>query len=256
MELSELLGQVHVGQSPHWIASNIPNGAIHLTITSPPVYDDGLYILQDNSAEFGWRTYDEYLEHIRRVIEEIYKKTVLGGSLIIDCSSGPHEVTSRWRKLYSIPADIIKIAISAEWIYRNEIIWDRQKHLYPPHNQESVPNVTIRQSHHQILVFQKQGQRECLQPIEGTFLRNLKSVWQFDSETIESHLNPYDKVYTVFPEELLGRILQLWSCEGDLVFDPYAGSGQVIRVATKYNRKAVGVESDEKWKDMWKDLNL
>lgn len=44
------------------------------------------------------------------------------------------------------------------------------------------------------------------------------------------------------PEQLLGRIIRACSNEGDVVFDPFAGSGTTLAVAKKLRRQFVGFE--------------
>ncbi len=49
------------------------------------------------------------------------------------------------------------------------------------------------------------------------------------------------------PEELLKRVILSSSSEGDLVLDPFSGSGTSCAVAKKLNRKSVGIEKEEKY---------
>jgi site-specific DNA-methyltransferase (adenine-specific) len=49
------------------------------------------------------------------------------------------------------------------------------------------------------------------------------------------------------PEQLLGRIIRLCSNPGDLVLDPFAGSGTTLAVAKKLGRRWLGFELSEKY---------
>lgn len=49
------------------------------------------------------------------------------------------------------------------------------------------------------------------------------------------------------PEQLLGRIIKACSNEGDLVLDPFAGSGTTLAVAKKLNRRYLGFELSKKY---------
>jgi adenine-specific DNA-methyltransferase len=53
---------------------------------------------------------------------------------------------------------------------------------------------------------------------------------------------PFD---TPKPEALIWRVLHIGSDPGDLVFDPYLGSGTTSAVAMKSGRRFVGIESGE-----------
>ena len=49
------------------------------------------------------------------------------------------------------------------------------------------------------------------------------------------------------PEELLKKVILSSSSEGDLVLDPFSGTGTTCAVAKKLNRKSVGIEKEEKY---------
>ncbi|MBI5863454.1 MAG: site-specific DNA-methyltransferase, partial [Planctomycetes bacterium] len=51
------------------------------------------------------------------------------------------------------------------------------------------------------------------------------------------------------PEQLLGRIIRACSNEGELVLDPFGGSGTTLAVAKKLNRQFVGFELSENYAD-------
>ena len=51
------------------------------------------------------------------------------------------------------------------------------------------------------------------------------------------------------PEALLERILKVSSNEGDLVFDPFTGSGTTLAVANRLDRHWLGCELSEEWRD-------
>jgi site-specific DNA-methyltransferase (adenine-specific) len=49
------------------------------------------------------------------------------------------------------------------------------------------------------------------------------------------------------PVPLLRRLIQQFSDAGDLVLDPFAGSGSTLRAARDVGRAALGVEVEERW---------
>ena len=50
-----------------------------------------------------------------------------------------------------------------------------------------------------------------------------------------------------YPEELIGRIINVASSEGDIVLDPFMGSGTTARVAKDLNRKFVGYDTNPEY---------
>lgn len=77
--------------------------------------------------------------------------------------------------------------------------------------------------------------------IDGTPARNLRNVWTFPTHGYpEAH-------FATFPEKLPETCIKAGSKEGDLILDPFAGSGTTLWVAKKLNRKAIGYELSEKY---------
>ena len=56
----------------------------------------------------------------------------------------------------------------------------------------------------------------------------------------------------IFPEQLANDHILSWSNEGDLVFDPFTGSGTTGKMAMLNNRKFIGCEIDEEYMNIAK----
>jgi site-specific DNA-methyltransferase (adenine-specific) len=50
-----------------------------------------------------------------------------------------------------------------------------------------------------------------------------------------------------FPEEIPDRLIKLYSYKDDIVLDPFAGSGQTLKVAKQLDRQYVGYETIAKY---------
>ena len=74
------------------------------------------------------------------------------------------------------------------------------------------------------------------------FLEFTKSVWRFDAERARTVGHP-----APFPVELPYRCIQLYTFEGDVVLDPFMGSGQTAIAALKTGRRYVGYEVDQEY---------
>jgi site-specific DNA-methyltransferase (adenine-specific) len=100
--------------------------------------------------------------------------------------------------------------------------------------------------HEYILVFSK-GNFSRKKPAdrESTisreeFLEFTKSVWTFAAESAKKVGHP-----APFPVELPYRLLQLYTYSGEVVLDPFMGSGQTALAALKAGRRFVGYDNDE-----------
>ena len=70
--------------------------------------------------------------------------------------------------------------------------------------------------------------------------RNPGNVWEVDR--VASGSTEQTSHIAVFPEELSEKIIRACSVEGDLVFDPFSGSGTVPKVARSLARRWIGIE--------------
>ena len=85
--------------------------------------------------------------------------------------------------------------------------------------------------------------------------KQMTSVWQIPLCTGKERLKDRagKKVHsTQKPEELLKRVILSSSKQGDLVLDPFSGSGTTCAMAKKLNRKSVGIEREPKYLDIIK----
>ncbi|HVN14953.1 MAG TPA: site-specific DNA-methyltransferase, partial [Anaerolineales bacterium] len=74
------------------------------------------------------------------------------------------------------------------------------------------------------------------------FLEYTKSVWQFGTESARKIGHP-----APFPVELPYRLIQLYTFSGEVVLDPFMGSGQTALAALKSGRHFVGYESNAEY---------
>jgi site-specific DNA-methyltransferase (adenine-specific) len=106
----------------------------------------------------------------------------------------------------------------------------------------------LRDIHEYILVFSKGTFTRKKPPSRNStisreeFLELTKSVWTFPAEQARSIGHP-----APFPVELPYRLTQLYTYEGDVVLDPFMGSGQAAIAAIKTKRHYVGYEINEEY---------
>lgn len=137
------------------------------------------------------------------------------------------------------------------FLMRGEIIWNKDTSASPSTawgSWLSAKNPTLRDIHEYILVFSKDTfKRENPRKRKSTiskneFLEFTKSVWTFPAVSAKRIGHP-----APFPVELPYRCIQLYTFEGEVVLDPFMGSGQTAIAAIKTGRYYVGYEIDEKY---------
>lgn len=221
------------------IMNEIPDCSVHLMITSPPYnvkkeYDEDLSL-------------DEYRSLLRNVFEETYKKLVTGGRACIN-------IANLGRKPYiPLHSFIIEDMLDIGFFMRGEIIWNKASSASPSTawgSWLSAANPVLRDIHEYILVFskdsfsRKRGNRESTIQKEE-FLEWTKSVWTFPAVSAKSIGHP-----APFPEELPHRLIQLYTFKGEVVLDPFCGSGTTCLAALKDGRCYIGYEINPEYVEL------
>lgn len=132
---------------------------------------------------------------------------------------------------------MVAMALRAEgWYLRADIIWEKSNGM-----PEAVKDRPTR-CHEYVFLLTKNPHyfynAEAIkeETTEGTNKRNKRSVWKINQK-------PYAGAhFAVFPEELVKTCMLAGSKEGDLVLDPFVGSGTTGAVANKLKRNFIGID--------------
>lgn len=214
----------------------LPDSSVHLMVTSPPYNASKEY-----DADL---TLDEYLGLLKRVWQETFRVLVPGGRACIN-------VANLGRKPYiPLHSHIIDQMQEIGYLMRGEIIWNKASSASPSTawgSWKSAANPVLRDVHEYILVFSKdtfsrtgEGKASTIQKDE--FLEWTKSVWSFPAVTAKKIGHP-----APFPDELPHRLIQLFTFAGEIILDPFAGSGTTCLAAMKDGRFYVGYEKNEEY---------
>ena len=214
----------------------LPDNSVHLMICSPP-YNASKEYDQDLNLE-------EYLGLLKRVWEETYRVLVPGGRACIN-------VANLGRKPY-IPLHtyIIDQMLGTGYLMRGEIIWNKAASSSPSTawgSWRSATNPVLRDVHEYILVFSKSNFRRDSKRKESSitkedFLEWTKSVWTFPAVSAKKVGHP-----APFPQELPHRLIQLFTFKGDIILDPFVGSGTTCMAANKDERNYIGYDLNPKY---------
>ncbi|TLX88935.1 MAG: site-specific DNA-methyltransferase [Thaumarchaeota archaeon] len=228
---------------------------VSLTVTSPP-YHNAINYQEHQTSESWYRgtvgiSIDSWIEEMAEVFSQVYRVTKRGGFCCIVIGN---EIIEGKIKL-PLPA-LLLIRLTKRgvgWKFFEEIIWNKVtggkkrfrvtvQHPYPTYY---YPNMM----HEQIIILRKPPfynakDRKSKLAINDLMKKEIaNSVW---------HIAPVPPSYrrfhpAAFPEEIPYRLIQLYSNVGDLVLDPFVGSGQTTKMARFLRRKYVGIDKSAKY---------
>ncbi|MCX8105634.1 MAG: DNA methyltransferase [Ignavibacterium album] len=229
--------------------------SVHLTFTSPPYYNARDYSI--------FPSYKAYLEFLAEVFKEVHRITKEGRFLIVNTSPIiiPRISRAHSSKRYPIPFDIHPYLIEMGWEFIDDIVWMKPE--------ASVKNrIGGFQQHRKPLAYKPNSVTEYLMVYRKSTEKLLDwNIRQYDWKTVQESKVPegfettnvwkidpcFDKVHSaVFPVELCKRVIQYYSYKGDLIFDPFAGSGTVGKTAKAIGRYFFLTEKDKTYFDYMK----
>lgn len=216
------------------------DNSIHLMVTSPP-YNVGKDYDEDLTLE-------EYREFLKRVWKEVYRVLVPGGRACVN-------IANLGRKPYiPLHAFIIQDMIDLGFLMRGEIIWDKAASAAFSTawgSWCSASNPVLRDVHEYILVFsklmfgRKNPELRSDTISQDDFFDLTKSIWTFSTVSAKRIGHP-----APFPEELAARLIELYSFEGEVILDPFMGSGQTAIAARCLRRLYIGYEINQDYIDL------
>ncbi len=235
----EFLDKVILGDARE-VLRELPDNCIHLMVTSPP-YNVG----KDYDEDL---TVGEYLDFIGEVMREVYRVLVWGGRVCFN-------VANLGRRPYiPLHAYLIELFEGIGFLMRGEIIWDKGEAVSSSSTAWgswlSASNPLLRDQHEYIIVMSKGSFSRASEGRESTitrdeFLEFTRSVWHIPPESARRVGHP-----APFPEELPYRCIQLYTFKGDVVLDPFVGSGTTCVAAIKAGRHFIGIDVDEAYVHM------
>ncbi len=213
------LNEIYLGDSLV-LMKDIPDGSIDLIVTDPPFAID----FKAKRSNYN-RSQDRVLEGYNEIPKERYYEFTLrwmreAHRILKD--TGSMYVFSGWTNL----KDILNAIDEVGFITINHIIWKYQFGVFTRRK-----FVT---SHYHILFVVKDEKRYKFNKIE----HYPEDVWIIKREYWKGKV----KTPTKLPLEIVKKIILYSSDEGDVVFDPFLGSGTVAVAAKLLNRRFLGFE--------------
>lgn len=228
---------------------------VDTTITSPPYWN-----LKDYGSRiqvgFGQK-YEDYLDDLERIFSGVYRNTKSTGSLWVVADTIKHN-----GELKLFPFDLAARLKHVGWILHDIIVWHKDKTLPWSHRGK------LRNIFEYILFFSKGSHfKYRLSQVRGT--DDLKEWWVRYPERYSPLGKAPTRTWSIpiprqgswgenwvrhfcpLPPELVRRIVLLTTTRGNVVLDPFAGSGVVLAQAKALKRRFIGFDLRKSYRKMF-----
>ena len=229
-------GQTFIINGDIFTTKKIAAGSIDLIVTSPPYNVDIQYNSHNDQL-----TYDEYRDFSRRWMKRCFAWLKDDGRF---CLNIPLDKNKGGQQ--SVGADLTTIAKKIGFSYHSTIVWNEgnisRRTAWGSWASASAPYVIAPVE--LIIVLYKKTWKKTSGSGESDISRKefvewTNGLWTFNGERKKKTGHP-----APFPVELPLRCMKLFSFVGDVVLDPFMGSGSTLVAASLCSRKGVGIEID------------
>jgi modification methylase len=249
--LDAFAGRLIAGHAAR-VMADLPPGSIDLIVTSPPYWTAVEYA----GGKSSWRSYEDYLADLQTVWAQCARVLRPNGKLCINAPLMPIPqavIRQQTRHLKNIAFDIEHGLLEDTDLERYALfIWQKQtsKMMFGsyPYPGNLIENNTIEF----INVYVKPGKppkfpryvKEANALSRAEWLDLTQQVWFMYPEDVKrggGHPAP-------FPQKLPGRLMRLYSYgaakdfPGDIVLDPFAGTGTTCALAKSLGRRFIGID--------------
>jgi site-specific DNA-methyltransferase (adenine-specific) len=230
----------------------VPSNSVALVVTSPP-YFAGKQYEESLGVDGVPATYFEYLQLLEDVFAECRRVLEPGGRIAVN-------VANLGRRPYrSLSSDVTGILERLGLLSRGEVIWWKGRAAGGScawGTFQSPANPVLRDITERIVIASKGRFDRALSPQQRAklglpstktisrdeFIEATTDLWEIapESATRVGHPAP-------FPVELPQRLIELYTYEGDVVLDPFMGSGSSAVASVRTRRNFIGFDTDESY---------
>lgn len=234
----KFINKIHCADSLELI-KKFPDNCIDIVLTSPP-YNFGINYENTNDVNI-WEDYFNKLFNIFRECVRVLKDS---GRIIINVQP----MFSDYIPTHHL---ISNFFLKEGLIWKGEIIWEKNNYncKYCTWGSWKSPSSPyLKYSWEFVEIFcknslKKEGDKNNIDIEAEEFKKWVYGKW---SIAPERNMKKY-KHDAMFPEELVKRLLKLFSYKNDIVLDPFNGAGTTTKVAKQLNRKFIGIDISEEY---------
>ncbi|MFM1514704.1 DNA-methyltransferase [Helcococcus ovis] len=242
LKFTDLINKNIIGDTFN-VLDHIENNSIDLLIVDPP------YNLRKNyhGNIFNEKNTKEYADYTEKWISKIKPKLKDKGSIYVCCD---------WKSSMIIGSILLKY-----FNIKSRITWEREKGRgaksnwknslediwFATNSEEYTFNIdAVKKRKKVIAPYKEEGKPKDWKDDKNVKYRDTHPSNFWDDITIPFWSMPENTAHpTQKPEKLIAKLVLASSNEGDLILDPFMGSGTTSVVCKKLNRKFIGIEQNE-----------
>lgn len=221
------------------LLKKLPDNCVDLIFTSPP-YNFGLGY---DTGEDGVH-WEEYFNKLYAVFDECIRVLKYGGRIAVNVQP----LFSDYIPSHQILANYF---MQKKLIWKGEILWEKNNYncKYTAWGSWKSPSSPyLKYTWEFIEIFSKgdlikKGSDENIDITADEFKKWVLAKW---SIVPERNMKKYNHP-AMFPEDLVERVLKLFSYQNDVILDPFNGVGTTTLVAKKTNRRYLGIDISEEY---------
>ena len=206
------------------IMAKMPNDYCDLTITSPP-YNFNAY------SGLGTKYNNTFKDNLSQ--EQYFDWSV---KVITECMRVSKLVCWNIQMIAGNKEALLKYIGYFHKEIREVLIWDKQ------YSEPAINEKVLNSEFEFILLFDKNGGGRKIEQAEFERGTVANVIRQNKSNNSIKSKNKQDNHFAVFPDLLPAKLMHYYSKKGDVIFDPFLGTGTTCLQAIKYDRKFIGCE--------------
>jgi DNA modification methylase len=257
--------QIFIGPA-HEQMAKIKSGGVNLVVTSPPypmieMWDEIMASQNDSIAKSqtdgdGSKSFELMHQELDKIWEQVARVLLPGGFACINIGDATRSINENFA-LYNNHSRIISAFIKLGLNNMPNIIWRKQTNAPNKFMGSGMlpAGAYVTLEHEWILVFRKGGKRVFKTEIdkqlrrESAFFWEERNTWFSDLWDLKGVKQKMDVLDTrarsaAYPFEIPYRLINMYSVKGDMVLDPFLGTGTTSLAAMASERNSIGIEID------------